>query len=194
LLEISDWECDAIEILDKLKNNTVVKVTTLDQDNGLLQVNQERLVSLIHTMASSFSQGPARRVHIDDRIRWNDESPTDVRIHGFDSDALEILDALKNNTVVKHVHIYDSETRLPKNQEAYDVKLSEVMKCNKSVESFTIDLESSKINQVFAIMATSGWSSIQELVLQNTYYGILTLREAEHLYQALSSKARASEL
>jgi hypothetical protein len=89
-------------------------------------------------------------------------------------DAVEILDALKNNTVVKEVSILGTG---PNNQEA-NVKLFELMKCNKSVDSLTIGLErglqgerTQVRKRLFATMATSGgWSSIKELVLCDTIY------------------------
>ena len=102
-------------------------------------------------------------------------------IHYFDSDFVEILDALKNNTVVKMVTFY---TQTLGDQEAL-AKLSEVMKCNKSVTYLTISLERGiLLESLFAAMATSGgWSSIQELDL---FYEDefepnepLSLREAE---------------
>ena len=133
-----------------------------------------------------------------DKIRRNDNSLTNVVIYDWESAAIEILDALKNNSVVKKVSILDTETLLPENQEAH-VKLSGVMKCNKSVEClyiclgklrernqlFEIGDRNNERAQLFATMATSGgWSSIQELVLDDDDDdGIepLSLREAEHL-------------
>ena len=99
-----------------------------------------------------------------DRIRQNDESLTEVAIFDQDrSDAIEnlaILDALKNNTSVKWFHFVQL------NKEEL-VKLSEVMKCNKSVVTLSISLERGMLGErLFATMATSdGWSSIQTLYL-----------------------------
>ena len=133
-----------------------------------------------------------------DKIRRNDNSLTNVVIYDWESAAIEILDALKNNSVVKKVSILDTETLLPENQEAH-VKLSRVMKCNKSVEClyiclgklrernqlFEIGDRNNERAQLFATMATSGgWSSIQELVLDDDDdddIEPLSLREAEHL-------------
>ena len=55
-----------------------------------------------------------------------------------------MLDAIKNNTVVKRVSIYENSEigRQLKLSQAL-VKLSEIMKCNKSVESLAIFLRSS---------------------------------------------------
>ena len=62
-----------------------------------------------------------------DRIRRNDQSLTMVFIRSYAK--LEILDALKSNSVVKHVVLeLDTETLLQESQEVF-VKLSEVMKC-----------------------------------------------------------------
>ena len=118
------------------------------------------------------------------RIRRNDMSLTEIQIHVWQSDALEILDALKNNLVVKKFD-FDADTGTQLNQAL--VKLSEVMKGNKSVESLTICLESVLLeerDQVFAVMAThGGWSSIQELELSDDieFEEPLSLREAEHI-------------
>jgi hypothetical protein len=128
-----------------------------------------------------------------DRIRRNDKSQKSVEIFDW-GDAIEILDGLKNNTVVKEVsmHIFsDTDDLLQVNQEVF-VKLSELTKCNKSVESLNIYLDNGLLderNQVFAAMGTSGgWSSIQELVLVicngndiEPHIEPLSLREAEHL-------------
>ena len=86
-------------------------------------------------------------------------------------DAIEILDALQNNTVVKNIKISNIDYLLPEHQEAL-VKLSEVMKWNKSAESLIIHLPGGEIHkkriQLFATLATSGgWSSIQELALHH---------------------------
>jgi hypothetical protein len=128
-----------------------------------------------------------------DRIRRNDNSLRRVVIHDWESDAVGILDALKNNLVVKKVSLYifrdiTEDNLLEVNQEAF-VKLSEVTKCNKSVESLTmclrLRLSDERRNQVFAVMGTSGgWSSIQELVLVMSgrgYVEPLSLREARHI-------------
>ena len=77
-----------------------------------------------------------------DRIRRNDKSQKSVEIFDW-GDAIEILDGLKNNTVVKEVsmHIFsDTDDLLQVNQLAF-VKLSELTKCNKSVESLNIYLD-----------------------------------------------------
>jgi hypothetical protein len=126
-------------------------------------------------LCSCFSQGLARPVERRaDRIRRNDKSLTFVEIYDFYCDVVEILDALKNNTVVKEI-TFNTETLRPENQEA-QVKMFEVMQCNKSVASLNILLD--RQNQVFAVMATSGWSSIQELVLRDPFC-FMSLREAE---------------
>ena len=100
-----------------------------------------------------------------DRLRRNDESLTQLTI--FDRERivsvemLAILDALKNNTMVKKVkfgHLNEEEL----------VKLSEVMQCNTSVETLGIGVFRGGLlrERLFETMATSGgWSSIQELRL-----------------------------
>ena len=95
--------------------------------------------------------------------------------------------------MVKRVSILDTKTLQPENQEAR-VKLSEVMKCSKSVESLHICLQGG-ITQLFALMVTSGWSSIQELVLSDDFHHV-SLREAEHLssFTIVSFKVRTSVL
>jgi hypothetical protein len=120
------------------------------------------------------------------RICRNDNSLRYVEIDDWD-DAIEILDALKKNTVVQEVFI-ERLYSLHANQEAR-VQLSEVMKCNKSVQSFIICLQGGLLQgriQLFASMAKSGgWSSIKELVLYDDidYQEPLALsrREAEHV-------------
>jgi hypothetical protein len=127
-----------------------------------------------------------------DRIRRNDKSLTKVRIDDW-SDAVEILDALKNNTVVKCVNV---EFRLAQPIKELCVKLSEVMKCNKSVESFSICLDREiPCERLFDTMATSGgWSSLRELVLTDSEH--LSLRELEHLssFMIQSENLRALSL
>jgi hypothetical protein len=115
-----------------------------------------------------------------DRIRRDDNWLTTVEIFDFDSHAVEILDALKNNRVVKRFHLLRTEILLPENQEVH-LKLSEVMKCNKSVASLAIFLQGGLLRErLFATMATSGgWSSIQVLALD--VLESLSLRENEHL-------------
>ena len=125
-----------------------------------------------------------------DRIGRNDKYLTwfvidDWSLNGMN--VIEELDALRNNSVVWHVFIYEeSDNLLQVNQEAL-AKLSEVMTCNKSVESLTIRLESGSLVReiLFATMATSGgWSSIQVLDLHNSNsdnIAPLSLREAEHI-------------
>ena len=104
-----------------------------------------------------------------DRLRRNDESLTQLAI--FDRERivsvemLAILDALKNNTMVKKVkfgHLNEEEL----------VKLSEVMQCNTSVKTLLILFLRSSVprgllrERLFETMATTGgWSSIQELDL-----------------------------
>ena len=120
-----------------------------------------------------------------DRIRRNDKSLTEVEIHDFEGDAVEVLDALKNNTVVKNAY-FRTVGSVQLKQEALD-KLSGLMKCNKSVEILRISLERGLLREgFFAAMATSGgWSSIQQLVFDSNFgYGKaepLPLREAEHI-------------
>ena len=58
-----------------------------------------------------------------DRIRRHDNFMTEVCIRGFLREAVEILDALKHNTVVKTVRFHTEQM----NQEALD-KMSQVMK------------------------------------------------------------------
>ena len=74
-----------------------------------------------------------------DRIRRNDESLTDVVICDSDNyetiEILAILDALKNNTVVKLIAFQPAQL----NEEAL-VKLSEVMQCNTSVETLIVNV------------------------------------------------------
>ena len=116
-----------------------------------------------------------------DRIRRDDKSLTEVSINDWESDAvLAILDALKTNTAVKKV-TFNTACTVQMKQETL-VKLSEVMTCNKSVESLSIHVERRLLfrERIFAVMATSGgWSSLQELVIDDTTY--LSLRDAEHL-------------
>ena len=111
-----------------------------------------------------------------DRIRRNDKSLTEFGIYDWG-----ILCALKDNSVVKKVSIVCR--RLPDTPEAL-AKLSELMKCNKSVESLTVCLQRGLLGeraQILAVMATSGgWSSIQELVLDDNFEP-LSLRESQHL-------------
>ena len=117
-----------------------------------------------------------------DRIRQNDKFLNKCVID-WNSDAVDILDALKHNTVVRTVtfHTVCSEQL---NREVL-VKMSEVMKCNKSVESLTIYIQRGLLRErFFAAMATSGgWSSIQGLQLfyDDTNIEPLSLREAEHI-------------
>ena len=100
-----------------------------------------------------------------DRLRRNDPSLKAVCILER-SDAVEILDALKDNTIVKQI-TFDT---LQLNREAL-VKLSEVMKCNTSVDILSMSLfplERGRLlrETFFETMATSGgWLSIQELDL-----------------------------
>ena len=122
-----------------------------------------------------------------DRIRRNVKFLTHVHIQkGRPDDLIDIFDALKNNTVVKTVSISSyTDNLLQLNQEARG-KLSEVMQCNKSVESLTMCLGGGSLrerNQLFATMATiGGWSSIKELVLyKDDSIESLSLMEAEHL-------------
>jgi len=96
----------------------------------------------------------------------------------LDALKIEILEELRNNSVVKKISFERPYYLL--NQEVL-AKLSEVMKCNKSVESLIIlRFERGLLRErLFATMATSGgWSSIQELVLGVAF---LSLREAKHL-------------
>jgi len=83
-----------------------------------------------------------------DRVGRNDKYLTwfvidDWSLNGMN--VIEEFDALRNNSVVWHVFIYEeSDNLLQVNQEAL-AKLSEVMTCNKSVESLTIRLESGSL-------------------------------------------------
>ena len=116
-----------------------------------------------------------------DRIRRNNESLTEIWIKDWESDAVEVLDALKNSTVVKYVRVRFYSAQL--DEEAL-VKLSEVMKCNKSVTFLNINLDRWLLRErFFATLGTSGgWSSIQELVLHSyDEPEYLSLREAEHI-------------
>ena len=74
-----------------------------------------------------------------DCIRRNDKSWKWVDIYDLESDAVEVLDALKTNTVVTGV-TFHTVCSVQLKQEALD-KLSEVMKCNKSVEILRISIE-----------------------------------------------------
>ena len=97
--------------------------------------------------------------------------------NNFPGEIVAILDALKKNTVVEKVYVRRERephylmTRdriLTKVNEIALVKLSEVMKCNTSVETLIVDhLHGGLLrDRLFAIMATSGgWSSIQKLSL-----------------------------
>ena len=135
----------------------------------------------VRTMSSSESSATFHRPSLADKIRRNDTGWPSVTISEDGGDVVEILDALKYNTVVKQVYISCTDYLLQEvNQEAY-VKVSEVMKCNKSVESLNIHLQGGLLRQrLFATMATSGWSSIQELTLyaESRY---ISLRDAEHI-------------
>jgi hypothetical protein len=68
--------------------------------------------------------------------RTKPEPYTSTSLGGSWDNAVEMLDAIKNNTVVKRVSIYENSEigRQLKLSQAL-VKLSEIMKCNKSVES-----------------------------------------------------------
>ena len=119
-----------------------------------------------------------------DRIRRNDKSLTEVEIHDFEGDAVEVLDALKNNTVVKNAY-FRTVGSVQLKQEALD-KLSGLMKCNKSVEILRISLERGLLREgFFAAMATSGaWSSIQRLAIfyeDDTDIEPLSIMDAEHI-------------
>ena len=125
-----------------------------------------------------------------DKIRRNDKSETDAFIHDWRSDVgntVEVLDALKSNTVAKCVFINNTFRREVGHLDPVAfAKLSEVMKCNKSVKSLIIEYVSGILrNALFATMARSGgWSSIKELVLRSGggYNNeTLSLREADHL-------------
>ena len=112
---------------------------------------------------------------------------TEVEIGLWESD-IEILDALKNNTVVKKVFIELHPNYRPEGQEVL-AKLSEVMQCNTSVETLMIRIQRGLLGErtrLFASMATSGgWSSIKELVISSDDDddGIypLSLMEAEQI-------------
>ena len=99
-----------------------------------------------------------------DRIRRNDKSLEKCGID-WNSDAADILDALKHNTVVKTVTFYTA-CLVQLNREVL-VKLFEAMKCNKSENNLRISIERGLLRErFFAAMATSGgWSFIQVLVL-----------------------------
>ena len=135
--------------------------------------DSETPLSQVLAMLSAFRPSSA------DKIRRNDKSLTQVNINNWD-DAIEILDALRNNTVVKNVTILETDNLLQVNQEAF-VKLFEVMNCNRSVESLTVYLQRGLLRErFFATMATNGWSSIRELVLYDPY-GYMSLREPEYI-------------
>ena len=97
-----------------------------------------------------------------DRIRRNDESAKVVQLDSrLDSvENLSILDALKKNTMVKHLFVNQLS------QEGL-LKLSAVMKCNNSVQFLYISIERGLNREgLFATMATSGsWSSLHTLHL-----------------------------
>ena len=119
-----------------------------------------------------------------DCIRRNDKSRKWVDIYDLESDAVEVLDALKNNTVVTSV-TFHTVCSVQLKQEALD-KLSEVMKCNKSVELLRISIERGLPRErFFAAMATSGaWSSIQRLAIfyeDDTDIEPLSIMDAEHI-------------
>jgi hypothetical protein len=112
---------------------------------------------------------------------------TEVEIGLWESD-IEILDALKNNTVVKKVFIELHPNYRPEGQEVL-AKLSEVMQCNTSVETLMIRIQRGLLGErtrLFASMATSGgWSSIKQLVLKSEDddddYDVLSLRDTEQI-------------
>ena len=116
-----------------------------------------------------------------DRIRRNDKSLTRLFIGHRANDIIETLDALKNSTVVKCLKTAQLD------EEAL-VKLSEVMKRNKSVTLLRILLDGEELlrEKLFAAMAASGgWLSIQELHLK-AYGGtineaMLSITELEHI-------------
>ena len=97
-----------------------------------------------------------------DRIRRNDESAKVVQLDSrLDSvENLSILDALKKNTMVKHLFVNQLS------QEGL-LKLSAVMKCSNSVQFLYISIERGLNREgLFATMATSGsWSSLHTLHL-----------------------------
>ena len=104
-----------------------------------------------------------------DRMRCNDQSLTEVLISDWVGDeTIERLDALKNSTSVKELTIiFDTERTPDQLSQAAFLKLSEVMKCNKSVESFTVYLRRGLLRERFlsTIATSGGWSSIQEMAL-----------------------------
>jgi hypothetical protein len=124
-----------------------------------------------------------------ERMRRNDESLTVIVIEESCDDIIEVLDALKNNTVVMCITYFTFGTEsLPVNlNQAALVKLSEAMKCNKSVEWLTITLKRGLLREsLFATMATSGgWSSIQKLTFNfHSYMNTgepLSFTEAKHI-------------
>jgi hypothetical protein len=148
------------------------------------------IIHNVRTMSSSESDTFGSDA---DRIRRNDKSLTHVKIYDKFK-AVKILDALKNNTVVRDLSIYAIHNvyelhneLLPDHQEV-NVKLPEVIKFNKSVKSLSIFIEEGLLRErLFAAMATSGgWSPIQELVLYDSSdHGVdfvdFSLRGAEHL-------------
>ena len=79
-----------------------------------------------------------------DRLRRNDESYAEVEIHDWESDVVEILDALKTNSVVKEVFIFDRPHLFlllhQVNHYLAFIKLLQVIKINKSVECLLISL------------------------------------------------------
>ena len=141
-----------------------------------------------------------------DKLLRSDKFLTHVRIYDW-----EILGALKINSVVKKVSIIGGTILdLPENQEAHldppenqeaHIKMSEVMKCNKSVESLRIGLPRGLLREsLFATTATSGgWRSIKDFVLYDSidYDPLsLSLREAEHISSFIiqSENLRAFQL
>jgi hypothetical protein len=62
-----------------------------------------------------------------DRIRRNDNRMTQVDIDDWHDNAIEILDALKNNTVIKNIQISNTDYLLVLEHQEALVKLSEVI-------------------------------------------------------------------
>jgi hypothetical protein len=126
-----------------------------------------------------------------DRIRRNAKSLTQVEIDYWDN-VIEIFDALTNNTVVKSVHISDTAYLLPQNQEAL-AKLSEVMKCNKSVESLKNCLPRGETHNERNQLLVS-WRQLAGRPSKSwpftTHWVPGFLGRPRNTYQTLSSKAR----
>ena len=110
-------------------------------------------------LSQGWSEPPADESEAD-KIRRNDKSLTRVELDDWDG-AVEILDALKTNSVVKEVFIFDRPHLFlllhQVNHYLAFIKLLQVIKINKSVECLLISLSRGGLlrGSRFATMVTS---------------------------------------